>query len=147
MQAILCLQAHAAATHEEQPLAFTVMNLTAKAETLSHRVEYDFLVQTTNSTPPVQCNALQTNINESLVNVSTTICDSSSGISFSWQQFNDGHAELTLTRNISDTQSARDVGVHTIGSDQISEVASGTEFEHQAYVGPSNFTVPATRVY
>lgn len=40
LQAILCLQAHAAVTQPEQPLiAFNVMNLTAKAETLSHRVE------------------------------------------------------------------------------------------------------------
>ncbi|TLD11775.1 hypothetical protein PspLS_11679 [Pyricularia sp. CBS 133598] len=148
LQAILCLQAHAAVTQPEQPLtSFTVMNLTAKAETLSHRVEYNFLVQTTRSAPVVQCNSLQTNLNESLSNVSMTSCDSTSGVSFSWRQFNDGHAELMLLRKMSDTLPIRDIGVHPIRSDEIGEVASGTQFEHQAYLGPSNFTVPVVRVY
>ncbi|TLS21044.1 uncharacterized protein PpBr36_10880 [Pyricularia pennisetigena] len=148
LQIVLCLQARAAVTQPEQPLiAFNVMNLTAKAETLSHRVEYNFLVQTSRSAPVVQCNALQTNLNESLSNVSMTSCDSNSGLSFSWRQFGDGHAELMLLRKVSDTLPVRDVGVHPISSDEIGEVASGTQFEHQAYLGPTNFTVPAVRVY
>ncbi|KAI6324288.1 hypothetical protein MCOR29_004090 [Pyricularia oryzae] len=148
LQALLCLQAHAAVTQPEQPpIAFNVMNLTAKAETLSHRVEYNFLVRTTHSGPMVQCNSLQTNLNESLSNVSMTSCDPNSGVSFSWRQFNDGHAELMLLRKMSDTLPVRDVGIHTISSDEIGEVASGTQFEHQAYLGPSNFTVPVVRVY
>lgn len=94
-----------------------------------------------------QCSALVTNLDESLRNVSMTACSPGGRLAFEWQQFLDGSAELRVVRNVSgDSRALQERGVHRIDPREIAIVAKGTEFEHQVYVGPPNFTIPMTTV-
>ncbi|KAL8377571.1 hypothetical protein RB595_008314 [Gaeumannomyces hyphopodioides] len=112
---------------------------------------YFFLVRPDSAAgADAECSALVTGLNESVCSVPPTAC-SGSGLAFEWRQLDDGGAELRVVRNLSSpspspsTQASPpllEAGGHRIGRGEMAVVAAGTEFEHQAYVGPPNFSMP-----
>ncbi|KLU85778.1 hypothetical protein MAPG_04798 [Magnaporthiopsis poae ATCC 64411] len=124
---------------------FAIANLSAKALPLSHRVEYFFLAKPGPADADmVQCSTLVTGLNESLCSVPLTACEGG-GLSFEWRQFDNDGAELRVVRNLSSLDPPLvEAGGHRIGGDEIAVLAAGTQFRHQAYVGPNNFSMPMT---
>ncbi|KAL8403439.1 hypothetical protein RB594_008627 [Gaeumannomyces avenae] len=125
---------------------FAIANLSVEAVPLSHRVQYFFLVTPDSAIGAnAECSALVTSLNESVRSVPPTAC-AGPGLTFEWRQLDDGGAELRVVRNLSSPSTpARppllEAGGHRIGRTELAVVAVGTEFEHQAYVGPANFSM------
>ncbi|KAL8377572.1 hypothetical protein RB595_008314 [Gaeumannomyces hyphopodioides] len=136
---------------DRRDTVFAIANLSVEAVPLSHRVQYFFLVRPDSAAgADAECSALVTGLNESVCSVPPTAC-SGSGLAFEWRQLDDGGAELRVVRNLSSpspspsTQASPpllEAGGHRIGRGEMAVVAAGTEFEHQAYVGPPNFSMP-----
>lgn len=94
-----------------------------------------------------QCSALVTGLNELMSSVPPTACEGG-GLSFEWRQLDEDGAELRVMRNLSSSSPPAppliEAGGHRIGRDEIAVLAAGTQFQHQAYVGPTNFSMPIT---
>jgi hypothetical protein len=77
-----------------------------------------------------------------LYNVTLTRCGANSSLAFSWAQFDDGSADLSLTYQV--TAQTAYSGSRRIASNETAMIDADTEFRHQAYVGPRDFTIEAS---
>ncbi|KAK3694335.1 hypothetical protein B0T22DRAFT_506743 [Podospora appendiculata] len=91
---------------------------------------------------------LGTTLTETLASIPQTFCeDPSTGVSFKWTENPDGSADLVIIRDLS----SEDADIIERGVYHIPKSATpmmGTDqFQHQVYIGPQNFSVPARRFY
>ncbi|KAK3335772.1 hypothetical protein B0T19DRAFT_18086 [Cercophora scortea] len=128
--------------------AFNVSNFAAAALVLSHRDYFRFDVEFCSEHDTVHCEVLGTTLTETLASIPQTFCeDSSTGVSFKWTENSDGSADLVIIRDLSSEDAdIVERGVYHIPKNATPMMGTN-QFQHQVYVGPPSFLVPARRFY